>query len=90
LTIAVFLPSFADSSSVTCKWEWSGTEKLSEGSSYWLFIDFQMWHHNALRFLETIYIIQGASVNWAILQHCFFSGLATLGRVPLSPFCCEH
>jgi hypothetical protein len=41
LTIAVFLPSFADSSSVTCKWEISGTVKLSEGLSYWLFYSFQ-------------------------------------------------
>jgi hypothetical protein len=28
-------------------------------------------------------------VNRAILQHCFFSGSATLGRMPLSPFCCQ-
>jgi len=33
--------------------------------------------------------VQDASVNRAILQHFFFSGSATLGRMPLSPFCCQ-
>jgi hypothetical protein len=28
--------------------------------------------------------IQGASVNRAILQHCFFSGSVTLGRILFS------
>ena len=34
-------------------------------------------------------MIQRASVNREIMQHCFFSGSATLGRIPLSPFCCH-
>ena len=39
-----------------------------------------------VRGIQRYVIIQGASVNRAILQHCFFSGSAKLGRMPLSPF----
>ena len=62
------------------------TPKCRYGVQYYCLLSEE---RNPVRKNRQQILIQGASVNRAILRHMFFSGSATLGRMPLSPFCCQ-